>query len=137
MSRYLGLALAMAGMLGLAGAGRAEAAGPVIVQLTPQNASGESGTATLTEQGTKTKVVVGINGAPAGVAQPLHVHKGTCAQLDPKPAYGLTTLTDGKSETTIDVSLTQLQTGGFAINGHKSAQDANTYVFCGNIPGSS
>jgi len=137
MIRSLALALAMAGMLGVAGASLAEAAGPVIVQLTPQNNSGETGTATLTEQGTKTKVVVGINGAPAGVAQPLHVHKGTCAKLDPKPAYGLTTLTDGKSETTIDVSLTALQTGGFAINGHKSAQDANTYVFCGNIPGSS
>jgi Cu/Zn superoxide dismutase len=137
MTRSLALALAMAGMLGAAGAGLAEAAGPVIVQLTPQNNSGETGTATLTEQGTKTKVVVGINGAPAGVAQPLHVHKGTCAKLDPKPTYGLTTLTDGKSETTIDVSLNALQTGGFAINGHKSAQDANTYVFCGNIPGSS
>jgi hypothetical protein len=137
MSRYLGLALAMLGMLGVAGAVRVEAAGPVTVQLTPQNNSGESGSATLTEQGAKTKVVVAINGAPAGVAQPLHIHKGTCAQLDPKPAYGLTTLTDGKSETTVDVSLNALQVGGFAINGHKSAQDANTYVFCGNIPGSS
>lgn len=137
MTRSLALALAMAGMFGVAGASLTEAAGPLIVQLTPQNNTGEAGTATLTEQGAKTKVVVSINGAPAGVAQPLHVHKGTCAKLDPKPAYGLTTLTDGKSETTIDVSLTALQTGGFAINGHKSAQDANTYVFCGNIPGSS
>jgi hypothetical protein len=120
-----------------AGIGLADAAGPVIVQLTPQNNSGESGTATLTEVGAKTKVVVAVNGAPAGVAQPLHVHKGPCAKLDPKPAYGLTTLTNGKSETTIDVPLMQLQTGGFAVNGHKSAQEANTYVFCGNIPGSS
>jgi hypothetical protein len=137
MSRSIALALAVAGVLGLAGAVPAEAAGPVIVQLTPQNASGESGTATLTEDGTKTKVVVGINGAPPGVAQPLHVHKGTCAQLTPQPAFGLTTLTDGKSETTIDISLSALQAGGYAINGHKSAQEANTYVFCGAIPGSS
>jgi hypothetical protein len=36
--------------------------------------------------------------------------------------------------TTIDVPLSTLQSGGFAINGHKSAQDAKTYVFCGNIP---
>lgn len=137
MTRALALGLAMAGMLAAAAAGPAEAAGPVIVQLTPQNASGESGTATLTEDGTKTKVVVGINGAPPGVAQPLHVHKGTCAQLNPQPAFGLTTLTDGKSETTIDISLANLQAGGYAINGHKSAQEANTYVFCGAIPGSS
>lgn len=136
MIRALALGLAMAGMLAAAAASPAEAAGPVIVQLTPQNASGESGTATLTEDGTKTKVVVGINGAPAGVAQPL-LHKGTCANLTPQPAFGLTTLTDGKSETTIDISLANLQAGGYAINGHKSAQEASTYVFCGAIPGSS
>jgi hypothetical protein len=123
----------MAGML-VAGILVAYAAGPVTIQLTPQNNSGESGTATLTEVGAKTKVVVAIKGAPAGVGQPLHVHKGTCAKLDPAPAYGLTTLTEGKSETTIDVPLTNLQQGGYAINGHKSAQDAKTYVFCGNIP---
>ena len=62
------------------------------------------------------------------------VHKGTCAQLDPKPAYGLTTLSNGKSETTIDVPVASLQTGGFAINGHKSAKEASIYVFCGNVP---
>jgi Cu/Zn superoxide dismutase len=134
MTRYLGLALAMAGTLAVSGAVRSEAAGPVTIQLTPQNSSGETGTATLTADGTKTKVVVAITGSPAGVAQPLHVHKGTCAKLDPKPAYGLTTLANGKSETTIDVPLTTLQTGEFAINGHKSAQDAKTYVFCGNVP---
>jgi Cu/Zn superoxide dismutase len=117
-----------------AGIGVADAAGPVTVRLTPQNNSGESGTAVLTESGAKTKVVVSITGAPAGAAQPLHVHKGTCANLDAAPAYGLTTLADGKSETTIDVPLTNLQQGGYAINGHKSAQDAKTYVFCGSIP---
>jgi hypothetical protein len=118
----------------VAAAGIADAAGPLRVPLTQQNGSGESGTATLTEEGSKTKVVVAINGAPAGVAQPLHVHKGTCANLDAAPAYGLTTLTDGKSETTIDVPLTALQQGNYAINGHKSAQEAKVYVFCGNIP---
>jgi Cu/Zn superoxide dismutase len=123
-----------AAIIVMAAAGTARAAGPTTVQLTPQNNSGESGTATLTEQGTKTKVVVDVKGAPAGVAQPLHVHKGACAKLDPKPAYGLATLTNGKSETTIDVPLASLEAGGFAINGHKSAQDVNTYVFCGDIP---
>lgn len=135
MVRSLRLAVATAGMMVAAGVGPAGAAGPVNVPLTPQSNSGESGTATLTEAGAKTKVVIAVTGAPAGVAQPLHVHKGTCAKLDPKPAYGLTTLTNGKSETTIDVPLRTLQTGGFAINGHKSAQEASTYVFCGNIPG--
>ena len=136
MARSRGRILILTAILVLFGAeaGVAQAAGPVTVPLTPQNGSGESGTATLTEQGAKTKVTVAVNGTPAGVAQPLHVHKGTCQKLDPKPSYGLATLTDGKSETTIDVSLPALQAGGFAINGHKSAQEVNTYVFCGNIP---
>ena len=112
MTRSLALALALAGMLGIVGAGLAEAAGPVTVKLTPQNNSGESGNGHAHGGRNEDKGAVAINGAPAGVPQPLHVHKGTCAQLDPKPAYGLTTLTDGKSETTIDVPLTQLQTGG-------------------------
>ncbi len=132
MTRILGLVLAVGGLL--AGIGLGYAAGPVTIQLTPQNNSGESGTAVLTEVGAKTKVVVAVNGAPAGVGQPMHIHKGTCANLDPAPAFGLTTLTAGKSETTVDVPLTNLQQGGYAINGHKSAQDAKTYVFCGNIP---
>ena len=127
MLRSFGLALAAFAI------GVAYAAEPINVQLTPQNNSGESGTAVLTDAGPKTKVVVEIKGAPAGVGQPLHVHKGTCAQLNPQPAYGLTTLSNGKSETTIDVPIGDLRKG-FAINGHKSAQEASVYVFCGNIP---
>jgi hypothetical protein len=133
MLRSLGLTLAAVAVLAVGGAGLADAAEPITVQLTPQNNSGESGTAVLTDAGPKTKVVVEVKGAPAGVGQPLHVHKGTCAQLDPKPAYGLTTLSGGKSETTIDVPIGDLRKG-YAINGHKSAQEASTYVFCGNIP---
>jgi hypothetical protein len=127
------LTLAVVGVLTVGGAAVADAAEPITVQLTPQNNSGESGTAVLTDAGPKTKVVIEIKGAPAGVAQPVHVHKGTCAQLDPKPAYGLTTLSAGKSETMIDVPIGDLRKG-YAINGHKSAQEANTYVFCGNVP---
>ncbi len=134
MLRSFGSTLVAVGVLALVGAGVANAAEPITVQLGPLNSSGESGTAVLSEEaaGTKTKVVVNIKGAPAGVGQPLHVHKGTCAQIDPKPTFGLTTLTDGKSETVIDVQIGDLRKG-FAINGHKSAQEANTYVFCGNI----
>jgi Cu/Zn superoxide dismutase len=102
--------------------------------LSPQSNSGESGTATLTRQGdNQTKVVLSVNGAPAGVSQPVHVHKGTCAQLDPKPAYSLSPLVNGKSETVVNASLDELTKGGYAINGHKSAQEVPTYVFCGNL----
>ena len=33
-----------------------------------------------------------------------------------------------------DASLHDLQAGGFAINGHKSPQEATVYVYCGEIP---
>jgi hypothetical protein len=109
------------------------AADSITVPLAPQSGSGESGTATLTKDGPRTKVVLSVKNAPG--VQPVHIHKGTCANLDPKPAYPLSSVTNGKSETVVNVSLDDLQKGGYAINGHKSAQEATTYVFCGDIKG--
>ena len=104
------------------------------VELKAQNNSGENGTATLSDAGAgKTKVSINVTGAPA-TAQPLHIHKGTCAKMDPKPAHALPNLTAGKSETTINVAMGDLQKEPHAINGHKSAQEASVYVFCGEIP---
>jgi len=121
--------------MGIFASGTFAEAQDVSVKLGPLNSSGESGTATLSDVGgNKTKVVIAVTGQPANVPQPVHVHKGTCAQIDPAPAYGLTTMADGKSETVIDQPLSSLQRERFAINGHKSAQDAKTYVFCGDIP---
>jgi hypothetical protein len=109
------------------------AADSATVKLSPQSNSGESGTATLTKQGAKqTKVVLDVKGGSG--SQPVHIHKGTCAQLDPKPAFPLSPLTGGKSETVVNASLDDLQKG-YAINGHKSAEDIKTYVFCGDIKG--
>jgi len=111
------------------------AADPVTVTLDAQNDSGESGTATLTDLGNgKVRVEVSVTGAPAGVPQPLHIHQGTCANLNPKPEFPLTSAVDGKSVTEIDANFADLQNGDYAINGHKSAAEASVYVFCGNIP---
>lgn len=128
------VALAIAGLL-LVGATAALAAGPVDVSLTAQNDSGENGSAVLTDLGNgKVRVEVTVTGAPAGVPQPLHIHEGTCATLNPKPEYPLTSAVDGKSVTEIDADFAELQNGDYAINGHKSAAEASVYVFCGNIP---
>jgi Cu/Zn superoxide dismutase len=109
-------------------------AAEIKVDLKAQNNSGENGTAMLADAGAgKTKVSVNVTGAPAA-AQPLHIHKGTCAKMDPKPAHPLPNLTGGKSETTLNVALADLQKEPHAINGHKSAQEASVYVFCGEIP---
>lgn len=126
--------LAIPATLALALVGPAAAA-DTTVKLQPQNNSGESGTATLTPQGDSTKVTLHVTGATG--TQPAHIHKGTCAKLDPKPAFPLSPVVNGMSETTVKASLKDLITGGYAINGHKSAQDLQTYVFCGEIkPGS-
>lgn len=122
-------------VVALAGAAVARAEGPVTFDLVAQNDSGETGTATLIDMGNgKVMVEVSITGAPAGVVQPMHIHKGTCENLEAKPTYPLTSLTDGKSVTEIEATLAELQNGNFAINGHKSAEEASVYVFCGNIP---
>lgn len=136
MSRLYRLESCVMGFVfAIAVASSAAAAEPMTVKLAPQSGSGESGTATLTAVGQETKVVISITGAPAGTPQPTHIHKGTCDKLDPKPAFPLSPVVDGKSETTVKASMDDLMKTKYAINGHKSAQDLKTYVFCGNIGG--
>jgi hypothetical protein len=131
VGRLFALAL---GLLLLGVTSFALAADSATVKLQPQNNSGESGTATLTKAGeNQTKVVLDVKVEPTGASQPVHIHKGPCAKLDPKPAYPLSPLVNGKSETMVNASLDGLEKGGYAINGHKSAQEVSTYVFCGDI----
>jgi hypothetical protein len=119
----------------LALAGLASAAPTTLtINLTPLNNSGESGTATLTDMGNgQTHVSVTMQGFTAGVTQPIHIHEGTCTTLNPNPKYPLTSLQNGKSETTVNVSIADLLASPYAINVHKSQQDVAVYVSCGNI----
>jgi Cu/Zn superoxide dismutase len=120
-------------MSGMNMGGTMSKAAPVQVRLEPQNGSGETGTATLMD-GTNGLIVRVRTSGGGTVAQPIHIHKGTCATLDPKPAYPLKTLTDGQSETTVPkVTIAQLEKSPYAINVHKSTSDIQTYVACGNI----
>jgi hypothetical protein len=103
--------------------------------LHPQNHSGEVGNVTMTQDGDNVVVSVTTNNAPDATAQPIHIHKGTCDTLDPKPTYPLTTLQNGVSTTTLkNMTLAQLEDGNFAINIHHSTSDVPTYYACGNIP---
>ena len=97
------------------------------------NRSGESGTATLTRLGTKTRVVIGITGENTTGKQPAHIHKGTCKNLDPKPTYPLHDVILGKSNTVVDASLDELVASPMAINVHESAANITKYVACGDI----
>lgn len=103
------------------------------VKLSPQNGSGETATAVLTPVSGGTSVSVKTAGGPT-TAQPIHIHKGTCAKLDPKPAYPLTMVMDGSSMTFVKgVTPEQLTASPYAINIHKSPTDLATYVACGDI----
>ena len=90
------------------------------IDLEQQNNSGQSGRATLTARGGQTEVVLSV---PPGRTQSelAHIHSGEC---------GNDTLGDvvhslmnigppGSSVPTVDVSLSDLRTGDFAINSHK------------------
>ncbi len=110
--------------------------GDATVELGEQNGSAESGTATLTEEGDRTKVVIELQSPSATMAaapQPAHIHKGSCAKLDPAPAYALADVKDGTSTSVVDAKLDDLREGAFAINVHKSATELDTYVACGDV----
>lgn len=127
----LGVAIALAAVAASAQA----AGGEVTIPLAGQNASGESGTVTLAPDGQGTRVTINLSGAPSGLAQPAHVHEGTCDKLDPKPKYPLPNVTDGKSSTTLPVKMSSIVDGKHSVNVHKSASDLKTYVACGTLKG--
>ena len=105
-------------------------------------------------------VIGGMGGAaqdatPAGGsghAHPAHIHLGTCDALDPNPTFPLTDVAlapdasgdeaDGTtaipvehSVTTVDTTVEDLRTGGYAINIHQRVEDIGTYIVCGNLSG--
>ena len=115
--------------------GSAAGGGSLTVHLSAQNSSDQSGTATLTAEGEKTRVVIDISSGTA-TPQPAHVHEGSCADLDPTPKYPLQNVVDGMSTSTVSASLDDLKGKAYAVNVHKSESDLQTYVSCGDIGGS-
>ena len=111
------------------------AADAITVTLNPTNDSNTSGTATLTPEGNQTKVVIQMQGAPTGAVQPVHFHKGTCANLDPKPVHPLQDIKNGTSTTVVPVEMSKLTATPHTINVHKSATEMKTSVACGEVKG--
>jgi Domain of unknown function (DUF4331) len=103
----------------------------VTIKLDELNDSGISGTATLSPDADKTKVVLKVKGATGD--HPVHIHNGTCSNLQ-DVVFPLTNIdANGDSETTVDIKLDDLLDGEFAINAHLSADQISTYVACGEI----
>jgi hypothetical protein len=106
------------------------------IRLDEQNGSAESGTATLTTEGDQTRVVLDLQSRSAtqvAPRQPAHIHKGSCEELDPTPAYALNDVKAGTSTSTVDVRLTDLEKDAVVINVHESADNIERYVACGVI----
>ena len=110
----------------------------ITVEISTQNNSKEMGSATLTEEDGKTRIVLALEGVPQNVSQPAHIHTGSCAKIGgvKYPLSNVTSIGDGKggSETVVDVALDSLTAMlPLAINVHESQQKANVYVACGDI----
>jgi hypothetical protein len=91
------------------------------------DASGVTGTATLTADGDQTVVELTVRGAAGD--HPDHIHRGRCAEPEPNPLYPLS----GHSTTRVDVPLDELMAGEYLILIHESAQNLNVYLACGDI----
>lgn len=87
------------------------------------------GMAVLISAGAKTDVYLSIKPAAAGISQPVHIHDGSCPGVG-SVKFPLTNIVDGKSKTTVDVSLDDLLKGSYSINAHESTANAGKYVAC-------
>ena len=127
-------ALALAAALVPALVSAADSDKSITIPMKALNGSGETGTAVFTQEDAGVRVVVTLKNAPKGVAQPTHIHAGTCEKINAAPEYPLEPTTDGKNSSVVKgVKLSDLLSGKYALNIHKSADDIPTYVSCGNI----
>jgi hypothetical protein len=100
------------------------------LELRELNASGVSGTVTLTgtDDGT---TLVEIDVDPAGhPSMPAHIHPGSCDELVPQPRYPLANVVDGVSSTEVPATLEELRSGGQALNIHASSDEMDVYTAC-------
>lgn len=103
------------------------------VDLKELNNSTQSGEATIREENGRVVVTLNLDNSP-DTAQPAHIHTGAC----PEPGvvlYPLTNVVSGKSETTLDITMDNLrEQKPLAINVHKSPNEIENYVACGDVP---
>lgn len=103
------------------------------IKINEQNSSGEYGIVELDGKDGKVIVTLSMAGGAPGIPQPAHIHVGSCPDVK-DVAYSLTDVVDGKSVTTLDVTMAQLAAQKpLGLNVHKSADEATMYVACGNL----
>jgi hypothetical protein len=140
MRNTLGIAALACGLLVLGGAAASAGGGysPLEIVMNAENGSKLAGSATLTQNGadnpslTVTILYKSLVFIPETM-YPAHIHAGTCAKVDPKPAYALTPMNTGKSVTDLKtVTLVQLLNTPHAIVVH-DPNDPSRYISCGDI----
>jgi hypothetical protein len=105
----------------------------VTINMQEVDDSGQSGSADITSDGDQVIVSIEIDAGPDGEPQPVHIHEGSCRDLG-DVAFPLEDVVDGVSESTADVSLSELLAGEYAINVHLSEDEMDVYVACGTLP---
>src|SRR5579859_669770 len=121
---------------------------PVIDNLVSENASGVTGSATLTDLGGG-KVRIAIEATGTGPdPRPAHIHEGQCANdtgntsmgmgmgttTDPaRPEYVLNTLVNGVSTTDLAIPMSDLLAVPHDVNIHKSEDELGLYIACADL----
>ena len=129
--RILSLVLAVLALVGTSAIAIAQS--PLTLTFMPGRNGTQAGTVTLADMGAQTKVTIAVATGGAGVSQPAHIHVGACPGVG-AVVFPLTSVVDGKSETTVNVALATLRATQHAINIHKSASEAAVYTACAEIP---
>ena len=109
----------------------ASAQAPLTLQFGPGRDATQPGSVMLTPMGAQTRVTIDMQAG--GASQPAHIHTGACPGVG-AVTYPLTNVANGKSETTVNVSLTTLMASQFAVNVHRSPTEAAIYTACVNLP---
>jgi hypothetical protein len=115
------------------------------IELEEQNASGQTGTATLRRRkGGRFDVAIAMSPPSRfpGESQNAHIHDVTCAEYAAMTDFNeqlatvvdsLASLANGRSRTTVEQPLAKRATGRFSINVHEQ-EAPYTVVGCGDIP---
>lgn len=110
-----------------------EESNEIEIDLIEENDSGESGEAELEEENGQVTVKISMTGFAQDVSQPAHIHTGECPDVG-EIVYPLENIVNGESETTLNVTLEQLQSESpLGINIHKSVEEASVYTACGDL----
>jgi hypothetical protein len=144
MARATTSAIAFFVLLSSAGCGSSGSAAPetvaasgeeFVLRLVERDGSRESGRVIFTPLGRRTKVVLELRGraSQGSEPRPAHIHIGSCAELEPRPAYLLAAVAEGKSTSTVAVTLSDLRAGSFAVDVHESTAQSGMYAACGDL----